>query len=222
MNEDGQAEPPTAPADRPDAPGREPVDAIAYLHAVAVLECARAGRPYRIERSDRSEAFYVKVFRPEPGGSYWRGVRVASHLPVYECSRDSAQIHVPRQAPAPDDLAAAEEELKRQIRTGGAVVADPDEVREALFAAFRELRDGSERPGPAGTRWRWDERRLRWKLTAVDGAPAATLDRPLRRRLARFAPPDAPDVHLGPREQSAIRARLNARARWAWEEERGL
>ena len=206
-------------------PPRRPVDAIGYLHAAAVLACVETGLKYRIERSDRSEAFYVKLFRPDDGGAaenggggHWWGTRVAAHLPVYRCSQDYAQIHVPKRVPDPADLADARRELERQIRTGGIVVADPDEVREAMFAAFRAGRDGTETAGPAGTRWRWRERTLRWKLLAADGVPAAELPGDLRRRLARFAPADAPATRLTPREQSAIRHRLNARARWTWEE----
>ena len=207
---------PTAALSRP------PADAIEYLHAVAVLACVESGLKYRIERSDRSEAFYVKLFRPEAdpggGGGAWWGTRVACHSPVYACSRDYAQIHVPRTVAHPDELAGAKRALLRVIRTGGEPVADPDEVAEALFAAFRARRDGAERDGPAGTRWRWAERTLRWRLTAVDGVPAAAVPTDLKRSLARFAPPDAPDGRLPPREQSAIRHRLNRRARWAREE----
>ena len=195
------------------------IDSVEYLHAVAVLTCVRAGLGYEIERSDRSEAFYVKVFRDGAAGpGTWFGTRVASHLPVYRCSQDPAQIHVPRTVADPAELADAERRLVREIRAGGRPVADPDEVREALFAAFREQRDGAERPGPAGTRWRWRERTLRWKLTSVDGVPAADVPDGVRRAVARFAPPDAPDGRLAPREQSAIRHRLNARARWAYDE----
>ena len=221
-------------------PGRRRVDSIAYLHAAATLACVETGLRYRIERSDRSEAFYVKVFRPgspsplggahthdappsgdgEPGrtaGDWW-GTRVACHLPVYRCSQEYAQVHVPKFAADPAELADARRELERHIATGGVVVADPDEVREAMFAAFRASRSGTEAAGPAGTRWRWRERTLRWRLISVDGVSAADLPADLRRAVARFTPPDAPDAHLPPREQSAIRSRLNRRARWAWEE----
>ncbi len=213
-------------------------DSMEYLHAVAVLACVRSGLRYRIERSELSEAFYVRIFRPagdgaagdgaagdgaagdgEPG--HWWGVRVASHLPVYRCSQDDAQVHVPRRVADPDELRDAERALVEHIRSGGRVVADPHEVREALFAAFRDKRDGTERDGPAGSRWRWRERTLRWRLLAVDDAPAAEAPADLRRAIARFAPPDAPAVRLTPREQSAVRHRLNARARWAYEEEAG-
>ena len=220
---------------------RRRVDSIAYLHAAATLACVGTGLKYRIERSDRSEAFYVKLFRPaspsppagasrresaspsgdgEAGatGGHWWGTRVACHLPVYRCSQDYAQIHVPKFAADPAELAPARRELERHVRSGGVVVADPDEVREALFAAFRESRDAVETAGPAGTRWRWRERTLRWKLVSVDGVPAADVPGDLRRLVARFVPPDAPDGRVRPRRQSDIRHRLNRRARWAWEE----
>ena len=205
-----------------DETARRRADSVDYLHAIAVLECVRSGLRYRIERSELSEAFYVKVFRPigagQGAGGHWWGTRVAAHLPVYRCSQDDAQIHVPRTVADPAELAAAERELIRHLRTGGRVVADPDEVREALFAAFREKRDGVERVGPAGARWRWREKTLRWKLIAVDGVPAADVPGDVRRLVARFVPADAPDVRLAPREQSAVRHRLNARARWVYEE----
>ena len=204
---------------------RRRADSVDYLHAIATLECVRSGFKYRIERSELSEAFYVKIHRP--GGErlndphaprYWWGTRVAAHSPVYRCSQDDAQVHVPRTVAEPGELASAERALVQHIRAGGRVVADPDEVREAMFAAFREKRDGVERTGPAGGRWRWRERSLRWRLIAVDGVPAADVPGDLRRAVARFAPPDAPDARLTPREQSAVRHRLNARARWAYEE----
>ena len=203
--------------DGQDAPPRRRVDSIELLHAAAVLACVTTGLKYRIERSDRSEAFYVKLFRPD---GHWWGTRVACHSPVYRCSQDYAQIHVPRFAADPADLDAARRELERHVQSGGIVVADPDEVREALFAAFRAKRDGAETTGPAGTRWRWREETLRWKLLAVDGERVADVPAEVRRSVARFAPPDAPAVRLTPREQSAVRNRLNARARWAWEEGR--
>ena len=218
---------------------RRRVDSIAYLHAAATLACVGTGLKYRIERSDRSEAFYVKVLRPgspsplggarrenappsgdgEPGESgHWWGTRVACHLPVYRCSQDYAQIHVPKFAADPAELADTRRDLERHVADGGVVVADPDEVREALFAAFRESRDGVETAGPAGTRWRWREKTLRWKLLSVDGVPAADVPGDLRRLVARFVPPDAPDGRVHPRRQSDVRHRLNRRARWAWEE----
>ena len=194
------------------------VDSIAVLHAVATLECVELGGRYEIERSDRSEAFYVKVFRDDHVGGHWWGTRVASHLPVYACSQDGAQVHVPRFVPDRAALRDAERELTRHVRSGGRVVADPHEVREALFAAFREARDGREVAGPAGTRWRWREAALRWRLVSVDGVPAADVPGDLRRLAARFAPAEAPTARVPPREQSAVRHRLNRRARWAWEE----
>ena len=203
-------------------PPRRRVDSIAYLHAAATLACVATGLRYRIERSDRSEAFYVKVFRPggnRGGGGHWWGTRVACHLPVYRCSQDYAQIHVPKFVAAPEELAAARRQLEREIDGGGVVVGDPEEIREAMFAAFRDARDGHEQPGPAGTRWRWRERTLRWKLLSVDGVPAADVPADLRRLAAAFAPADAPTPHLHPRVQSGVRHRLNRRARWAWEEQ---
>ena len=200
---------------------REDVDAVAYLHAVATLACVNTGRVYRIERSDRSEAFYVKVLRPGPhpaAGKHWWGTRVACHLPAYRCSHDYAQVHVLRTAAGPAELADAERELVAHVRTGGVPVADPNEVDEALFAAFRAERDGTERGGPAGTRWRWDEQRLRWRLIAVDGTPVANIPPDLRRSLAGFAPPEAPAATLHPRTASSVRHRLNRRARWEYEE----
>ena len=205
--------------DRDERPARRRVDVIAYLHAAATLACVETGLKYRIDRSDRSEAFYVKVFRQDDAGGHWRGTRVACHLPVYRCSQDYAQVHVPRFATDPAELADARRELERHVREGGVVVADPDEVREAMFTAFREARDGAEVAGPAGTRWRWREKTLRWKLLSVDGVPAKEVPADLRRLAARFAPPDAPDVRLHPRVQSDVRHRLNRRARWEWEEE---
>ncbi|QDT14358.1 hypothetical protein [Alienimonas californiensis] len=216
-----------------DGEARRRVDSIEYLHAVVVLACVRTGLRYGIDRSDRSEAFYVKLFRPlgspsplggaprhEAERGHWWGVRVAAHLPVYRCSQDYAQIHVPRTVADPAELRAAERGLIRQIEAGGRVIADPEEVREAMFAAFRTKRDGVERPGPAGGRWRWREKSLRWKLIAVDGVPAADVPGDVRRLVARFVPTEAPAVRLTPREQSDVRHRLNARARWAYEEER--
>ncbi|NNJ26150.1 hypothetical protein [Alienimonas chondri] len=225
---------------------RQPVDSIEYLHAAATLACIRGGRRYRIDRSELSEAFYVKVFRPagspspldgapasgsappngdgEPGevekqsGAWW-GTRVAAHQPVYRCSQDYAQIHVPREVADPAELDDAEQSLIAAIERGGRVVADPDEVREAMFEAFRGKRDGTERSGPAGARWRWREETLRWKLLSIDGVPAAEMPGDIRRAIAVFVPPDAPDVRLTPREQSEVRRRLNARARWTYEEQ---
>ncbi|MFH5804736.1 hypothetical protein [Alienimonas sp. DA493] len=203
-----------------DGETRRRVDSIEYLHAVAVLACVRSGMRYRIDRSDRSEAFYVKLFRPDGGtGGHWWGTRVAAHLPVYRCSQDYAQIHVPRVVEDPAELQTAERELVRQIETGGRVVADPEEVREAMFAAFRQKRDGVERAGPAGGRWRWREQSLQWRLIGVDDRPAKDVPGDVRRLVARFAPPAPPDVRLTPREQSDVRRRLNARARWAHEEQ---
>ena len=62
---------------------------------------------------------------------------------------------------ASNPLDAARREHERHIQSGGIVVADTAEVREAMFAAFRAKRDGVEMTGPARTRWRWREQTLR-------------------------------------------------------------
>ena len=185
------------------------MDAIEYLTSVAVVEACRSGWPYRVERSDRSEAVYVKVLRD----GHWRGLRIASHTPFYRCSADYEQVLVPRLVEGVTALADAEAAVVAAVRAGGTVVADPEEVHEALFRAWRDLRHGVEREGAGGTRWRWDETSLRWKSVSGLHNPGRDGDE------ADLAPTDPPRQVLRPGAESDVRHRLNVRAVWAFDEQ---
>lgn len=188
------------------------MDAIEYLTAVAVVDACRAGHEYRIERSSRSEATYIKVCR----GGTWYGLRIASHLPYYRSSADYEQVLVPRAVESAAELADAAAAVAAGVTTGGRVVADPSEVDEALFAAWRRLRHDVTAETSPGVRWTWDEDRLRWLPSPPADRRAASAE---GRASNEEAPRDPPRPSLSPREESAIRHRLNLRAAWAHDEQ---
>jgi hypothetical protein len=161
------------------------VNVIEYLSAIAVVEACRSGFEYRVESSSRSEAVYIKIRR----GASWYGLRLASHEPYYRCSADYEQFLVPPTVVHVAELANLEARLIQAVRAGGCVVADPIEVDEALFAAWRSLRDGATIETPPGVHWRWDEASLRWELAEITGRRASAEDRVA---YAHMAPSDAP------------------------------
>ena len=187
------------------------MDPIAYLKAVATVEALRGNYEYAIEHSDRSEAVYVKVHRD----GFWWGLRIAAHVPHYPCSADYEQVLVPPAINSVAEVAEQEQALIAAMRAGGMVIADPLEVDEAMFQAWRQKRDGVWQRGPRRTRWRWDESCGCWVLSRV-GDREATIEE--REDFAGDIPQLPPLVRLTPREQSAIRHRLNHRARWIYDE----
>lgn len=187
------------------------MDAIEYLKAVATVEACRGGYEYTIERSNVSEATYVKLRRDDT----WYGIRIAAHVPYYASSADYEQILVPLEVLGAAEVAEAEAHLVRAVHHGGRIVADPQETAIALLQALRAKRHGAVVRGEQRTVWRWDENVLTWRLVRVDDRPAAPADEEL---LAQNHPGNAPEVHLSSAEQSAIRHRLNLRAEWSHEE----
>ena len=97
------------------------------------------------------------------------------------------------------------------------MVADPDEVGEALLRALRAQRDRTVAQGGENTVWRWNEAALAWRLIRIGDCAAEPGDQePFRAQ----APSGAPEARLSSPEQSGIRHRLNLRARWSQEEAR--
>ena len=184
---------------------------IAYLKSIATVEACRANYEFAIEHSDRSEAVYVKVWRE----GFWRGVRIAAHVPHYPCSGDYEQVLVPASIDSVDEIAEQEQLLIAAVRSGRMVIADPLEVDEAMFQAWRQKRHGVCQSGPRRTRFRWDESSDCWMLSRI-GDRLPTDDEMLA--FAAEAPTNSPVVRLTPREQSAVRHRLNHRARWIYDE----
>ena len=189
------------------------MDAIEYLKAVATVEACRGGYGFKIERSDVSEATYVKVRRDQT----WYGIRIAAHPPYYASSADYEQILVPLQVENLPELADAEVDLVRAIHTGGRVVADPQETAFALLEALREKRGRTILRAQHRTVWKWDENALLWHLLRVDDRTATLAD---EERLSSYRPLNAPEIRLTSAEQSAVRHRLNLRAEWSHEEAR--
>jgi hypothetical protein len=187
------------------------MDAIDYLKALATIEACRGGYEFKIERSDVSEATYVKVRRDET----WYGIRIASHPHYYASSADYEQVLVSLQVENAAELADAEADLVRSIHDGGRIVADPQETAFALLEELRAKRGRTIVRGDQRTVWKWDEDALFWRLLRVDNRAATPAD---ERRLAHFRPLNAPEVRLTSAEQSAVRHRLNLRAEWAHEE----
>lgn len=187
------------------------MDAIRYLKAVATVEACRAGCEHVIERSNVSEATYIKLCR----GGAWYGIRIAAHLPYYVSSADYEQILVPLEIENVAEVADAEADLVRAIHHGGRVVADPQETAVALLQALRTKRHGTIARGARRSVWRWDEHALVWRLVRVRDRTATPQD---EERLATRQPASAPEVRLTSAEQSAVRHRLNLRAEWSHEE----
>lgn len=106
------------------------------LHAAA-LEAECCGYELVLERSDRSEARYLHVCRQ----GTWFGIRIATHLPVYACSRDYSQIITSR-VPLSDERAYYVRLMREKVRDGGRIVANPQCVASYLDltpAEFEQL-----------------------------------------------------------------------------------
>lgn len=98
--------------------------ALNRLLRLAEEEAEDRGFPLIIERSDCSESRYIHVNRDEA----WFGVRIASHLPRYACSRDYYQILLED----PTMTTAVEftcRQLRHLVASGGAIVASPNAIR---------------------------------------------------------------------------------------------
>ncbi len=191
------------------------MNVIEFLEEVAAQTARLSGLELRTERSALSEAVYLKVRRE----GEWYGVRLAAHAPVYACSRDCAQVLV---SPEGHDLGHFRPHALRvvaEVLVGGLVIADPDEVDQALLEARRMARDRARRKGPRNTTWEWSEAQAAWRLVAV------RTRRPMEGEVARYAecqPSGPPVVRLSAQEESDIRHRWNVRARWTHDEMRLL
>jgi|GEM_PF-4606591 len=184
---------------------------IEFLEEVAVQTARLSGLELRTERSALSEAIYLKVRRQ----GQWYGVRLAAHAPVYACSRDCAQVLV---SPEWNDLEHFRPHALRvvaEVLIGGLVIADPDEVDQALLEARRMARDRARRKGPRNTTWEWSEAQAAWRLVGV------RTRKPMEGEDARYAPcqpAGPPVVRLSAQEESDLRHRWNVRARWTHDE----
>ena len=107
------------------------IDAVDYLHKIAIEVAQADGFEFHTDQSNCSEAVYCTIRR----GRYWYGIRIAAHEPAYVCSADYLQILVPPKVAELTTLSRAERQLRHAIRHGGRVVADPGEVNAALVAA---------------------------------------------------------------------------------------
>ena len=128
-----------------------------------------AGIPLLVERSVSSEAVYLKVDR----GGYWFGIRIAAHPPAHLSSADCSQILIHDGTVLSPQLL---DQLRESLTTGGEVVADPAEVREAiLHAHLRRPGDAEFRPTPSAAeisalrhrlnqraKWCYDEETAGW------------------------------------------------------------
>lgn len=112
-------------------------------------EAERLGLRFWLSRSETSEAAYISVLRND----VWYGVRIATHPAAYAASSDPAQVLLPPGTTA-DELPAWRDLVRGLVRSGGEVVADPEEVEEAITAAIREER----------------RRRGRWKISNAETA----------------------------------------------------
>jgi hypothetical protein len=189
----------------------EGMNAIEFLLAVAKEAAAAQGWAVCCERSGLSEAVYVRVRR----GNEWFGVRIASHAPVYESSADYEQVLVPLEVESAAAIPIAIERVQNAVISGGWVVADPAEVDDAIRAARLARRHGARVKKASRTTWEWSEPLQAWQLIGVGNR----LPKPEEvASLAHLTPKAPPCVRAGALEESAIRHRHNALARWAHEE----
>lgn len=184
---------------------------IEFLEEVAAQTARLSGLELRTERSALSEAVYLKVRRQ----GQWYGIRLAAHAPVYACSRDCAQVLI---SPEQSDLEHFRPHALRvvaEVLIGGLVIADPDEVDQALLEARRMARNRTRRKGPRNTTWEWSEGNLAWRLVGV------RTRKPIEGEDARYVecqPEGPPTVRLSAQEESDLRHRWNVRARWTHDE----
>lgn len=184
---------------------------IDFLEVLAVRTAQQSALELRIDRSALSEAVYLKVRRE----GEWRGIRLASHPPVYACSRDPVQVLVPLEAVSPDDITPFALRVVAEVLVGGRVIADPDEVDRTLEEARRLARDGAWRRGARHTYWQWSETEAAWRLTRIRARRPQAGD---AERYADCRPTAPPVVRLSAEAESAVRHRLNVRACWSHEE----
>ncbi|MEM7810344.1 MAG: hypothetical protein AAF532_02555 [Planctomycetota bacterium] len=115
----------------------------------ALDEAERLGLKFWLSRSETSEAAYVSVLR----SGRWYGLRIAKHAPAYAASADAAQVLLPPRVPE-QALPPWRELVRGMVRSGGEVVADPEEVEAAITDAIRRER----------------RRRGRWKISNAETA----------------------------------------------------
>ncbi|MEN0110108.1 MAG: hypothetical protein AAF805_05245 [Planctomycetota bacterium] len=163
---------------------------------------ADAGLPCVTQRSPGSESTYLHVLRD----GWWRGVRVSCHAAVYDCCIDYAQVRLPEEADA-ESVRLASERVRRLVTDGGAVVADPAVVDDAIRRIGAALCDGRRYRDTAGVRWRWSSEQTAWRRVSLcrgDDEPAPPTHRPA--------------LVVSPRIGCSVRHAQNVAAKWAYDE----
>ncbi|MFK7737260.1 MAG: hypothetical protein AB8B50_14595 [Pirellulaceae bacterium] len=123
-----------------DLPSPEWLITLDELLCVAESVAEEHGYRMVLERSDRSEARYLHICR----NGTWFGIRIATHLPVYACSRDYAQL-VTSLEPGPTERRFFMRFIWEKVSHGGRVVANPTQINAYFGLSPEEFRSCDSR-----------------------------------------------------------------------------
>jgi hypothetical protein len=116
-------------------PSSEWLRTLDTLLSAANSEARTRGFETVLERSDRSEARYLHVRRDRN----WFGIRIATHIPFYSCSRDYAQI-ITSPAPHSSEQRFFARLIRERVAQGGKVVANPTLIHEYFGMSSQTFR----------------------------------------------------------------------------------
>lgn len=187
----------------PDDRDVQMVKGMTHLADRARLEAATHDWPCTVEFAAGSESTYVHVLR----NGFWYGIRMSSHLAVYGCSRDYAQLILPKSL-SDRSLRAAADVIASQVCAGGLVVAAPQDVRREMLLAEVLGADGGLHETDDGVIWKWSAKQRAWQR--MDHGSDESCE-----------PPFIPRQALSTGESAAIRHRMNQREKWV-ASERGV